>query len=367
MFVAAPVDKNGSTTRPITEALSDYGSGIMNPTETVPYLAGEKDHMISGVIESWMSDSMKFAAFVHRYEDKIRKKIASAKTDEDIEDVRFELEVPYLLLLDERFQVEYEKYGVGGIRSPDVSVVFDQHIEFNMEVKRIRESELADRFNSLVEEMVKEIEETPSPLAFAIDMTECDANPDLVDRLESSREAVIKFIKQTLLDEQETLSNAAARDYPVPGFESELTLVLTRPCGKMRTDETSYHGGAVPIFYSGKEHYKFSDTILDKLGQMIPNMMNIIVCTSDSSSHESEDLLAAIGSINRLVHEKDEDFFVRRGFRDAKDFIRQTARLSGVLYRSIWIGQGGYRNTLWCNEHADFQIPEEIKSYLRRI
>lgn len=127
----------------------------MNSREQIIYLMECRDHPIAQAFEYWIDSSERFAGFVRRYRDKIRKKCITAKTFEDLEDIRVELEIPYLLLLDQRFEVEYEKFIHKEIRSPDFTVIFENCIEFNIEVKRIREPDLGHRFNRWKKEVVQ--------------------------------------------------------------------------------------------------------------------------------------------------------------------------------------------------------------------
>jgi len=339
----------------------------MDNTDLFSYVTRDREHPTLATLESWLKGSERFKNFAECYKDKIRKKISTAKSNEDLEDIIFELEIPYLLLLDGRFKVEYEKDGTRKVRAPDFSVSFEQDMEFNLEAKRIRESQLGDRFNRLIEQIVNRTKCIPSSLGFFLDMTSCDANPEFVDRFESAKEEVVQYIENSIRNEDSKLSYSTACEYPIPGFECDVILVLTKLSGKIRTDRTSYFGAVEPILYTQKEPYKFGDTIFDKLGQMIPGMINILVCTSKSSIHEPEDLFEAIASINQLIRKKDEEFFVQKGFGGIQDFLSQTKNLSGVLYKSTWSDQSGIRNLLWHNHQANLQIPEVISEYLQRM
>jgi hypothetical protein len=101
-----------------------------------------RDHTLSAQFALWVASSTRFRTFAERYRDKIRKKVRGTRDEEGLRDLQFELEMAYLLLLERRFAVEYEKGGVGKQRGPDFSVAFRTHILFNVEVKRIRVSEI---------------------------------------------------------------------------------------------------------------------------------------------------------------------------------------------------------------------------------
>jgi len=99
-------------------------------------------YTLSAQFALWIASSTRFRTFADRYRDKIRKKVRGTRDDEGLKDLQFELEVAYLLLSERRFMVEYEKGGVGKQRGPDFCVTFKTHILFNVEVKRIRASEI---------------------------------------------------------------------------------------------------------------------------------------------------------------------------------------------------------------------------------
>jgi len=339
----------------------------MNVNKKVEYLTGGREHTISKTLDYWIRKSKRYEDFVTQYREKIRKKCLTAKSFEDLEDIRFELEIPYLLLLDERFDVQYEKYGIGTKRSPDFTVIFENVIEFNIEVKRIREAILGQRFNKWLEEVVDEITKVPSTLAFSIDMALADGTSEFIDLLESKKEDIISFIKDSIYKEDARLPYKTPFEYPIPGFEDEVVLCLTKPEHKRKTDETSYHCAVEPIFYTQKELYKLGDSIFEKLGQVMPGIINILVCTSNSSTHERHNLIEAVRSINQLIKKKDESFFIRKGFHGIDDFLSYTKHLSGILFRSTWSEEAKAVNFLWCNNKAEHQIPVSIREYITRM
>lgn len=245
----------------------------MTKNQLVEYIVENRQHSISGTLEYWLTSCGRFNDFAHSYRDKIRSKVRNATTDADLDDVWFELEIPYLFLLDERFEVEYEKRLLSGGRCPDYRVSFENSTVFNVEVGRIRGV------------------------------------------------------------------HAAA------------------PNGS---------SGPIPVPYTHKEFWKLRDAICEKLGQMVPGMINLLILSSASDTHEDVDLFWARNFINQLAAENDDAFFVKKGFEGTQDFLRQFKNLSGVLFRSTWISvdQTSDRNSLWCNDQADEPIPEAIKEYL---
>jgi hypothetical protein len=94
--------------------------------------------------EGWVRGSRRFNAFAVSYRDKIRAKLKNVRDEGGMKDLRAELETAALLLREERFTLEYEKYAASKQRGPDFTVTFKTHIPFNVEVRRIHSVELDD-------------------------------------------------------------------------------------------------------------------------------------------------------------------------------------------------------------------------------
>src|SRR5215213_4436807 len=108
--------------------------------ELLTHIFEAQTHALAAQFGQWVGASARFRAFAERYRDKIRKKVRGTRDQEGLIDLRFELEIAYLLLTERRFVVEYEKGGVGKQRGPDFCVTFKTHTPFNVEVKRFRAS-----------------------------------------------------------------------------------------------------------------------------------------------------------------------------------------------------------------------------------
>jgi hypothetical protein len=94
--------------------------------------------------EGWVKSSRRFKAFAISYRGKIRTKLKSARDAEQVNDLRAELETAMLLLREDRFTLEYERYAALKQRGPDFTVTFKTHTPFNIEVRRIRSVENED-------------------------------------------------------------------------------------------------------------------------------------------------------------------------------------------------------------------------------
>lgn len=340
----------------------------MTDSDLIEYVVENSQSSIKDYLKSWLSTCTRFKGFLHTYKDKIKSKIRCAKTDEDLEDTRFELKVAYLFLLDNRFELEYEKYGTGNFRTPDFSIMSKQSIKFNVEVKRIRETDLGIRLKTILKVIGDRIREIPSGLSASINVIgEHHYDKGFINQLESSIKELMPYIINTIKTEEHKLAYGALAECPIPSFQGKLILELSKPLSKNDTEHTSYHNGLMPIFYTQKEHYKFGDTVFEKLGQMLPDMANLLIIGSDSSTHEQEDLFREIRIVTEFVNQGNDDFFTQKGFNGMEDFTAQMKNLSAILFRSIWIDNSNNRNYLWINKNANFELPEDIIKFLHSM
>lgn len=336
----------------------------MNIENLFSYIVEDRNHIGITAFKSWIDNSDSFFKFVSANSDKIRGKIRGAKSDEDLIDVVFELEVAFNMVGTDGYKIEYEKYGSKIGRAPDFTVTSRSGIEFNVEVKRIREGALGVKYQAIIDDIVNLIRPIPSMLAFSFAIDVMDLDQDFLRRFEGAKATIISFIKDKVQSEDQRLPFDETVDYELPGFEDEISIILSKPKGKLDYSKTSYHGGSFPIFYTQKESNKFGDAIFEKVGQMIPGSINILLIASNSSTHEKEDLQDALVSITELVRDKKEEFFVNKGFCDINYFLSQAENLSGVLFKTSWSSLSIPSNYLWCNQKATSKIPDEIRPFL---
>jgi hypothetical protein len=207
--------------------------------------------------EDWLRESRRFKAFADSYRSKIRAKLKNARDDNGLKDLRAELATAALLLREERFTLEYEKYAAAKQRGPDFTVTFKTHTPFNIEVRRIRSAEL---------------------------------------------------------DEEDA--------------EARLGKLMAVWC--------------------------------DKAGQMPPSIVNLLWLAAEHEIAEADLTRAAI-TLRQLAERKTEDFFARRGFASAADFLKQYRQLSGIVAH-----QPG-ETVLWLNSLARHKAPPEIVTAIRRL
>ena len=105
---------------------------------------------------------------------------------------------------------------------------------------------------------------------------------------------------------------------------------------------------------------KLMAVLCDKVGQMPPSIVNLLWLTAERQISEA-DLTRAAVTLRQLAERKAEDFFTRRGFESAADFLKQYRRLSGIVLR-----QSG-KNMLWHNSLARHAVPREIVTAIQRL
>ncbi len=113
----------------------------MPASDLLPYIFANTRLPLAGQFAHWVEVSPRFRVFAETYRDKIRKKVRVITETDGYRDLQAELATAYFLVLERRFLVEYEKYGVGKQRGPDFSVTYKTHIRFDVEVTRLRRSQ----------------------------------------------------------------------------------------------------------------------------------------------------------------------------------------------------------------------------------
>jgi hypothetical protein len=112
------------------------------PRPTVEQLAaylleGGGQNPITEELTGWLAESARFRSFAEVHRDKIRKKLRTAADAESLRDVRAELQVARLLLVDPSIELAFEAYGAGKV-GPDLTVTCRGTRSFNLEVTRLR-------------------------------------------------------------------------------------------------------------------------------------------------------------------------------------------------------------------------------------
>lgn len=101
--------------------------------------------------------------------------------------------------------------------------------------------------------------------------------------------------------------------------------------------------------------------ICDKLGQLPPAMINVLVLGADGASSADAFARAMLWLQDRATN-KDELVFQKRGFTGARDFLRHYQRLSGAL----WLAHESSAReiALWRNLWARHPLPADLAKAL---
>lgn len=106
-------------------------------SELIDFLLDAQPNTIRSPLTEWIAAAPRYAEFVEKYKDKIRKKLRITREPGAAADLFYELQIPYWLLQEKRFEVAYEPYFARKTRSPDFSVTYRTHFTFNIEVTHI--------------------------------------------------------------------------------------------------------------------------------------------------------------------------------------------------------------------------------------
>ncbi len=110
---------------------------------------------------------------------------------------------------------------------------------------------------------------------------------------------------------------------------------------------------------------KLGDVIAEKLRQMPPSASNVLLVGVDAGATVDLDPAVTMKRLIQRAEAKHDDFFIERGFRDARDFLRDLLRLSGALLRAHW-DDAAAGSTLWVNPQARHPLPTDVQKLLRQ-
>jgi hypothetical protein len=247
----------------------------MPASDLLPYIFTNTRLPLAVQFAHWVQASPRFRAFAETYRDKIRKKARGITEAEGYRDLQAELATAYFLVLERRFLVEYEKYGVGKQRGPDFSITYKTHIRFDVEVTRLRglrggQTGAALEPGKLVNTLCAKLEQLPPSM---INVLVLAAGPEL------------------------------AKDAP----------------------------------YSGDDP------------------------STGSGQALASGLRSAVTLLQERAERKDDEFFIRRGFLGARDFLRHYSRLSAIRLITP-----DAPPVLWLQPQARHPLPPDLATLLRR-
>ena len=103
---------------------------------------------------------------------------------------------------------------------------------------------------------------------------------------------------------------------------------------------------------------RITRAICDKLGQLPPSMINVLVLGADGPSSAADALAPAMLQLQERAAQKDEAFFQQRGFTGTRDFLRHYQRLSGALW--LTGAPGALQASLWRNPQTRHSLPADL-------
>ena len=118
---------------------------------------------------------------------------------------------------------------------------------------------------------------------------------------------------------------------------------------------------------------KLVNTLCAKLAQLPPSMINLLVLAVDDGTYSGDDpstgpgqalasgLRSAVTLLQERAERKDDEFFARRGFLGARDFLRHYSRLSAIRL----VGPDA-PPVLWLQPQARHPLPPDLATLLRR-
>src|SRR5690606_33438415 len=105
---------------------------------------------------------------------------------------------------------------------------------------------------------------------------------------------------------------------------------------------------------------KLLTVLCEKVRQMPPSVSNLLWLSAEREV-SAADLNATNLALRQLAERKAEDFFTRRGFKSAADFLKQYRQLSGIV-----VHQGDVR-TVWLNSLARHPLPPDMLRAIERL
>lgn len=112
---------------------------------------------------------------------------------------------------------------------------------------------------------------------------------------------------------------------------------------------------------SGVSSSQLDRTVCDKLGQLRPAMVNLLVLGADDPVSAAPVLTGVIRRLDEAVARRDEPLFRERGFVGTRDFLRRYRRLSGI----VWAGRS--RVDVWTNPQARHALPAALGRILGQL
>jgi hypothetical protein len=115
------------------------------------------------------------------------------------------------------------------------------------------------------------------------------------------------------------------------------------------------------------EDTRLAHTLCGKLGQMQPGATNILIIWTDGEPYAEARVVATARALLLRASNKDDAYFAWHGFSDARDFLHQYQRLSGLLLIDDWRRGINTQALLWENNQARRPIPRAVLNVLSKM
>jgi len=110
---------------------------------------------------------------------------------------------------------------------------------------------------------------------------------------------------------------------------------------------------------SGEIDGRLADVVCEKLGQMLPAMINLLAIVGGDQG-SAPVLTAAMQHLKLLAEKRDPALYARQGYQTPADFFKGYERLSGILWRN---GEDS-PVVFWNNPQARHPLSKKVRNLL---
>lgn len=110
---------------------------------------------------------------------------------------------------------------------------------------------------------------------------------------------------------------------------------------------------------------QLADMVCSKLGQLLPQCINILLVGVETPDLTQDSLRAAMLHLQQRAERNDATVVQRNGFRDRADFFHRYQRLSELLVCGPHL-QPGRLVVGWINSQAKYPLPTKVRRILYR-
>jgi hypothetical protein len=150
-----------------------------------------------------------------------------------------------------------------------------------------------------------------------------------------------------------------------PDFSVTFTTGLTFMVEVTRVQTDRNMVGGSPASLPGIMPARLADTVMGKLGQLLPQRGNILLVGIEAPHLTPDDIRNAMFSMQQRAERNDPALLQGHGFPDRADFFRYYQRLSEVLVRVPHLETDGPMLT-WINPQAKHPLPGRVRTVLHR-